>query len=34
MSKYILSYALLGLFIGLGCYILCRPSRRFEGDRP
>jgi hypothetical protein len=33
MSKYILSSALLGLFIALGCYILCRPSRRFEGDR-
>lgn len=34
MSKYILSYALMALFIGLGCYIVCRPSRRFEGDRP
>jgi hypothetical protein len=34
MSKYILAYALMGLLIGLGAYILCRPSRRFEGDRP
>jgi hypothetical protein len=33
MTKYVLSYALLALFIGLGTYILCRPSRRFEGDR-
>jgi|GEM_PF-1186646 hypothetical protein len=33
MTKYILSYALMALFIGLGTYILCRPSRRFEGDR-
>lgn len=33
MAKYILSYAMLALFIGLGSYILCRPSKRFEGDR-
>jgi len=33
MSKYILAYALMGLFIGLGTYIACRPSRRFDGDR-
>lgn len=33
MSKYILAYALLTLFIGLATFIVCRPSRRFEGDR-
>jgi hypothetical protein len=33
MSKYVLSYALMALLIGLGCYIICRPSRRYEGDR-
>jgi len=33
MTKYVLAYALLALFVGLGTYILCRPSRRFEGDR-
>jgi hypothetical protein len=33
MTKYMLSYALLALFVGLGTSILCRPSRRFEGDR-
>ena len=33
MSKYVLAYALLTLLIGLGTYIVCRPSRRYEGDR-
>ncbi len=33
MTKYILAYALLALLIGLGTSIVCRPSRRFEGDR-
>jgi hypothetical protein len=33
MSKYVLAYALMTLFIGLSCYIVCRPSRRYEGDR-
>ena len=33
MSKYTLAYAIMALFIGLGAYIVCRPSRRYEGDR-
>jgi uncharacterized membrane protein len=30
--KYTLSYALAGMFVGLGMYIICRPSQRHEGD--
>lgn len=33
MTKYIFAYAMLGLLIGLSTFIVCRPSRRFEGDR-
>jgi len=33
MTKYVLAYALLALFIGLGTFLVCRPSRRYEGDR-
>jgi hypothetical protein len=32
MSKYYLSYALLALCIGLGVFIVCRPTRRFDPD--
>lgn len=31
--KYIFAYALVALFVGLSTYVLCRPSRRFDGDR-
>jgi hypothetical protein len=30
--KYTLSYALVGMLIGLGMYIVCRPSNRYAGD--
>jgi len=30
--KYTLSYALVGMLIGLGMYIVCRPSKRYAGD--
>jgi len=33
MTKYVLAYALMALFIGLGAFLVCRPSRRYEGDR-
>ncbi len=33
MVKYIFAYAMFALFIGLSTYIVCRPSRRFQGDR-
>jgi len=33
MTKYVLAYALMALFIGLGTFLVCRPSRRYEGDR-
>jgi len=33
MTKYVLAYALLALFIGLGTFLVCRPSRRYQGDR-
>jgi hypothetical protein len=32
MSKYTLSYALLGLLVALGVYLVCRPSRRFDPE--
>jgi hypothetical protein len=32
MSKYTLSYALLGLLITLGVYLVCRPARRFDPE--
>jgi len=34
MTKYLFAGGLMVLLIGLGVYILCRPSHRFEGDRP
>jgi hypothetical protein len=33
MSKYILASILVALLIGLGVYVVCRPSRRFDADR-
>jgi Tfp pilus assembly protein FimV len=30
--KYTLSYALAGLLLGLGMYLVCRPSHRHEAD--
>jgi hypothetical protein len=33
MTEYVFAYALLALFIGLGTFLVCRPSRRYEGDR-
>ncbi len=33
MTKYIFAYAIVGLLVGLSVYIVCRPSRRFDGDR-
>ena len=30
MDKYIPAYALVALLIGLGTYIVCRPSRRVD----
>ena len=30
--KYTLSYALTGLLLGLGLYLVCRPSHRHEAD--
>jgi len=33
MTQYIFAYAILSLFVGLSVYIVCRPSRRFDGDR-
>ena len=33
MAKYYLAYLLVGLLIGLGVYVVCRPSRRFDPDR-
>ena len=30
--KYTLSYALTGLLLGLGMYLVCRPSHRHEAD--
>ncbi len=32
MGKYYLAYLLLALLIGLGVYLVCRPSRRFDPD--
>jgi hypothetical protein len=32
MSKYMVAYALMALVIGLGTYIVCRPSRRLDPD--
>jgi hypothetical protein len=28
VGKFILGYVLVGLFVGLGTFITCRPSRR------
>jgi hypothetical protein len=30
--KYTLSYALIAMLIGLGAYLVCRPSHRHEPD--
>jgi hypothetical protein len=32
MTKYTLSYALVLMLIGLGAYLVCRPSHRHEPD--
>jgi len=32
MMKYTLSYALIAMLIGLGAYLVCRPSHRHEPD--
>jgi len=34
MSKYALSFVLMILLIGLGTFILCRPSRRTDPEAP
>jgi len=33
VTKYLLAYALVALFVGLGTFLVCRPSRRFDPDR-
>ena len=33
MTKYTVAYALMALLIGLGTFMVCRPSRRFDPDR-
>jgi hypothetical protein len=33
MSKYTLAALLVALLIGLGLFVVCRPSRRFDPDR-
>ena len=30
--KYALSYALTGMLVGLGMYLICRPSNRHDAD--
>ena len=33
MAKYSLAALLVALLVGLGVFIVCRPSRRFDPDR-
>jgi len=33
MGKYYLASLLVALLIGLGVFIVCRPSRRFDPDQ-
>jgi hypothetical protein len=30
--KYVLSYALTGMLMALGMYVVCRPANRHEAD--
>jgi hypothetical protein len=32
MPKYLLSYVLMALLIGLGTFIVCRPKRRVKAE--
>jgi hypothetical protein len=32
MPKYLLSYVLMALLIGLGTFIICRPKRRVKAE--
>jgi hypothetical protein len=34
MPTYLLAYILVGLLIALGIYVVGRPDRRFDPDRP
>jgi hypothetical protein len=32
MPKYLLSYVLMALLIGLGTFLVCRPKRRVKAE--
>jgi hypothetical protein len=32
MPKYLLSYVLMALLIGLGTFLICRPKRRVKAE--